>query len=125
MSMRSDFQAILKEYGHDIYLQRKIGSGPESYSNVLEKHTVRFTIGIHRALTQAQDEAVEGILNTTDRSYYFMYDVKPFEGDRIYDYVDRAPNDQEVWVIDSTVGMRGEGGQIVHWICGVTRIRPD
>lgn len=125
--MRDSFEGILKEYGHNVYLQRLIRNpdGTDTYSNVLEKHTTRFSIGIHRALTQARDEAIEGVINTGDRSYYFMHDVKPFEGDRIYDYLDRTEGDQEVWLINSAVGLRGDGGQIIHWVAGVTRIRPN
>ncbi len=127
MTMRDDFRRILQNYGHNVYLQRlkEVDEcGNEHYSDVLEKHTSRFTIGIHRGLTQAEKEENEGVMNASDRSYYFMHDVRPFEGDLIYDYNDRAPNDQEVWKITSAVGLRGDDGQIVHHICGVVRSRP-
>ena len=124
--MRSDFERIIKDYGHDVYLQRSsVDDGVISYSNTLEKHTTRFSVGIHRNLPRAQEESMEGITNTTDRTYYFQYDVKPYEGDRIYDYLDRAENDQEVWLINSSVGMRGVDGKIEFWACGVTRVDPN
>lgn len=128
MTIKSDFERIIKDYGHDVYLQRS-QVDPDTkefkYSNKLEKHTTRYSVGIHRNLPRAREEAMEGVINNTDRSYYFKYDVKPFEGDRIYDYLDRAENDQEIWQISSTVAMRGEDGKISFWVAGVTRISPN
>src|SRR5690606_31686960 len=116
MTMRSDFEKILKEYGHDVYLQRaQLVDSQIVYSNTLEKHTTRFSVGIHRNLPRAQEESMEGITNITDRTYYFKYDVKPYEGDRIYDYSDRSEDDKEVWLINAAVGMRGVDGQIIFW----------
>lgn len=127
MSISSDFESILKEFGHDVYLQRSSidEDGQITYANTLEKHTTRFSVGIHRNLPRTQEEAMEGILNTTDRTYYFSKNVNPFEGDRIYDYLERAENNQEVWLINATVGLRGEDGQISFWAAGVTRISPN
>lgn len=125
--MRNDFEDILTRYGHDVYLQRADldDCGERVYSDTLEKHTTRFSIGIHRNLPRSQAEQMEGILNTTDRSYYFKYDVNPFEGDRIYDYLDRNEDDKEVWLINSAVGLRGTDGRIIYWVAGVTRIWPN
>lgn len=128
--MRSDFEQILKEYGHDVYLQRKKPNEDEllekdEYFDNLEKHTARFSVGVHRNLPRAQAEQMEGLVNTTDRTYYFKHDVNPYEGDRIYDYLDRAPRDMEVWSVSASVGMRGANGQIIFWVAGVTRIHPN
>jgi len=126
MSMRSDFEDIIKQYGHDVYLQRSsVVDGEIKYENTLEKHTTRFSVGVHRNLPRSQEESMEGITNTTDRTYYFKYDVKPYEGDRIYDYLDRSEDDKEVWLINSAVGMRGDDGHISFWVCGVTRVWPN
>lgn len=127
MSMRSDFESILKNYGHDVYLQRHtLGPGGEiEYSNSLEKHTSRFSIGVFRSLPSSREEAIEGIFNTSERAYYFKYDVHPFENDRVYDYNDRAPSTQEIWLIDAAVGMRGEDGRIIYYVAGVTREEPN
>lgn len=125
--MRNDFENILKQYGHDVYLQRSDSSadGERVYSNTLEKHTTRFSVGVHRNLPRAQEESMEGVTNTTDRTYYFKYDVKPYEGDRIYDYLDRSEDDKEVWLINASVPMRGIDGKIIFWAVGVTRIWPN
>jgi hypothetical protein len=127
MSMRSEFDKILKQHGHNIYLQRSIVDEDSeiTYSDALEKHTSRFSIGIHRALPRAKEEALEGILNTTDRSYYLKYDVNPFENDRIYDYSPRAPGQTEVWKIDAVVGLRGDNGRVIYWVLGATREIPS
>jgi hypothetical protein len=128
MSIRSDFEQILNQYGHDVYLQRAHLS-PDCnemiYSNSLEKRTTRYSVGIHRNLPRSGEEAIEGVLNTTDRSYYFTHEVNPFEGDRIYDYLERADGNQEVYLIQSTVAMRGEDGHIAFWVAGATRIYPN
>lgn len=126
MSMRSDFENVIKQYGHNVYLQRaNIVDDDIQYSNKLEKHTSRFSVGIHRNLPRSQEEAMEGVTNTTDRTYYFKYDVNPYEGDRVYDYLDRSEDDKEIWLINSSVGMRGDDGHISFWVCGVTRIWPN
>jgi hypothetical protein len=126
--MRSEYEQVIKEYGHDVYLQRS-QVDPDTkeitYSNTLEKHTVRYSVGVHRNLPRSGEESMEGILNTTDRSYYFKHDVNPFEGDRVYDYLQRAENNQEVYLVQATVAMRGEDGQIAFWVAGVTREFPN
>lgn len=121
MSMKSDFEQIIRSYGHDIFLQRK---NNDLYSETLEVHTVRYDSAVGQ-LSNAQVEAEEGIVNTTIRQYYFLASSKPFEGDRIYEQEPEAPSGQSVWLIDATVPMRGENGSIVYYSCGTTRIIPN
>jgi hypothetical protein len=123
--MRLEFEKILKNYGHDVFLQRRTQTTGEtlSYSNNLEIHTTRYTLTNNRALTGSQQEMKEGIVNTSERVYYFKSDVNPYEGDRIYEQDQRVT--QSVWVIDQAYPFRGENGQLIYWSVGATRIEPN
>lgn len=128
--MRRDFDNILKQYGHDVYLQRVDESKNNteediSYLDKLEIHTVRFTITANRTLPGVRRELIEGILNTSERVYYFRYNADPFENDRIYEIQPRPNEKQSVWVIDAAVPLYGVGGNLVFWTCGATSIRPN
>lgn len=131
--MGSEFDKILKQYGHDVYLNRRIrsdGHDQGSYSDVLEIHTVRhiLTFGL-----TSQDEAMEGILNTSERFYWFRLNAQPLEGDRIYEAepdlrIDKTiPQqiDQTVWVIEAVIPNRGLNGEIDFYKVGVSRFRPS
>lgn len=124
--MKKDFEKIISSYGHDIFLQRRTQNPKEipTYSDTLEIHTVRIN-SILRGAVKAEQELPEGIVNTSERIYFFKADALPFEGDRIYEYDERAFDKSTVWVIDSAIPMRGTGGEIVFWTVGATRLRPN
>jgi len=127
--MRQEFDTILANYGHDIYLQRVIHTDNNYdelvYDETLEIHTVRFSVTANRALPGMRQEHLEGILNTAERIYYFRYDANPFENDRVYE-IEPRPNDRQiVWLIDGVVPMYGINGNLVYWVTGCTRIRPN
>lgn len=128
MSMKSDFDKILKDYGHKIYLQRRSQTtdcdGVE-YREELEIHLTRFSIYNNRGLPNTQTEQMEGLLNSSGRVYYFKSDVCPYEGDRIYEEDFRTPNKQTVWVIEQAVPERGNSGVVVYWAVGAGRISPN
>lgn len=126
-AMQASFDSILRRYGHNIYLQRSSQStdGPITYSDILERHTVRWSIYNNRGLQNAQQEAQEGILNTTARVYYFKADVFPYEGDRIYEEEARPTDKKSVWTIESVAPMRGDNGKIIYFACGCGRISPN
>ncbi len=125
--MQSQFKGILAKYGHNVMLQRcsKDSDGRITYSDELERHTTRFSVYNGRNLPNVQAESIEGITNTSGRVYYFLPEVNPYEGDRIYEQDSRAHDNQTVWALDSAVPMRGINGDIVYWWCGATRIRPN
>lgn len=128
MSMRSEFDAILRQYGHDIILQRRDQSSDDKepkYFPKLEKHKTRFSIYNNRGLANSQTEQMEGLLNTTNRAYYFKADVCPYEGDLIYETDYRSEDKQTIWVIEQAVPEHGEKGSLVYWAVGATRIRPN
>lgn len=121
--MKSEFDSILRKYGHDIYLQRRIQNetGEPEFSNTFEIHTVRHMES--GSLPDAQQEMAEGILNTSERVYWFRTNAKPFEGDRIYELDPRI--NQTVWTIDVVLPMRGLNGDLEFWKAGATRTRPN
>lgn len=124
--MRQEMDRILANYGHDVYLQRVVDSSDYeniTYSDALEIHTVRFSVTANRALPGMRQEMREGILNTAERIYYFRYDANPFDNDRIYELEPRPR--QVVWVIDGAVPQFGPNGNLVYWMVGATRIRPN
>ena len=126
-NLKIDFDNILRQYGHDVFLQRRSQStaGDVTYSETLERHTTRFTLPTTRALPNAQQEEMFGLTNTSERVYYFRSEVNPFEGDRIYEAEVRTPNGQSVWSVDQAIGLRGLNGEIIYWAVGVTRIEPN
>lgn len=125
--MKDRFDAILIKFGHDIYLNRRVrGEDEGSYSPTFEKWTVRHR-GSNSTLANAQDEAIEGILSSSDRIYYFQSEAQPFDGDRIYETDPRVqrPVDQTVWQVDTAIPLRGVNGDIDYYVAGASRIRPN
>lgn len=126
--MRIQFETIIRKYGHNIYLQRrsKDADCPSEalYPDVLEKHTVRFSIANTRSLMGRTQEQMEGILSTSERIYYFLINAHPFDGDRIYDYDENAKI-QTIWTVDTSIPMRGLNGNIEYYSAGVTRTLPN
>ena len=129
-SMREDFDSILRQWGYNIYLQRKItpfmgGRKDSDYRNELEKHTVRSRMaGSASSLAMDADEQTEGILVDSDVVFYFRHDVYPMAGDKVYESIERYPNDTVEYVIDTSFPMRGEKGKIIYWAVGATRENP-
>jgi hypothetical protein len=128
---------VLRDYGHDIYLQRRVADNLEvcrkaQYSPVLEKHTTRHMHGGSMGLSGAADDMEEGLVTSAEHVYWFQWDVNPREGDRIYEPDPRYDDDpdprkryQSLWEIDFAQPMREKRGRIAFWACGVTRTSPD
>jgi len=121
MSMKSEFEKIIRNYGHDIFLQRHTldDKGLPIYDTTFERHTIRHRLSSNRSLTGAQREMMEGVLNTSERIYYFRTDAIPSERDRIYE------EDDTKWSIDQVMPLRGENGIISYYVAGATRIRAN
>lgn len=132
MSLESARDAILKNWGHDILLQRRTPSGRE-WTPYLERHTVRHMYPATRGLPTTMQEKPEGRVVTVDMIYYFHAEAKPREGDRIYELDERFDGrdkltlgeingyGQTTWLIDYALSMRGRNGNIVYYTTGVTR----
>jgi len=118
------FRKILREYGHDILLQRRV-SDDFLYSTNLERLTTRHFFPSSEVLAQAQKEDNEGINTNVDLIFYFESEVNPKQGDRIYEESPSNINDPNVYLIDFAAPVRGRMGKIVYWTVGATRERPS
>lgn len=126
-NLRKSFDTVLMRYGHNILLQRRLSpysaEGPE-YSLQLERHTTRHMHPSSRLLSNIAQEMPEGITHDSEMVYWFRWNVNPASGDRIYENIDIYPNNQEIFIIDKAIPMRGRGGRIEFWACGVSQERP-
>lgn len=118
------FRKILREYGHDILLQRRL-SDNFLYAEHFERITTRHFFPSSEVLAQAQKEDNEGINTSVDLIFYFESEVNPKQGDRIYEESPSNVNDPNIYLIDFAAPARGRMGKIVYWIVGATRERPS
>lgn len=132
MSWRKKFDGILSQYGHDVYLQRRIvDRGTKNYSYredngftaKLEKHTVRSRLANRStSIPGIKDEMPEGLVQDVDKIFYFRYDVNPDKHDRIYEH---EPTRRLIYVVDWAQPLRGPGGAVVYWAVGASLIEED
>lgn len=118
------FNKILKEWGHDIFLQRRV-SDDFVYNDVLERHTTRSTLPRTIALANAQEEVPEGTIVNSEIVYYFEHAVNPKAGDRIYEQSYNSLEDSIIYKIDDAFPVRGRLGEINYWVVGATREVPS
>ncbi len=126
-SMRSQFEEILKKWGYNVYLQRRIdpyNTDTAQFERALEKHTVRSTYPGKASLQNVAQEDMAGVNYNFDLVFYFKWDAEPRRGDRIYEENDGLPNDTARYIIDEALPMRGMAGQIIYWTVGATEETP-
>lgn len=128
--VEKNFLAILRRYGHDVYLQRVLnleeGNENYSYSTKLEKWTTYSVLpGGTSGISNIADQAPEGSVFNVDMIFYLQAEVNPASGDRIYEEMNRYPNHEVIYAIDYAQPMRGLGGKIVFWNVGASRIDPS
>lgn len=128
--MIQDFDHIIKDYGHDILLQKRKQNSTltneAEYETNLQRHTVRHMVPATRGLPTLMQDKMEGLVATSERIYFFRKGAYPYSGDRIYEYDDAERRvGQSTWIIDEALPMRGAGGQVIFWITGVTQERPN
>jgi hypothetical protein len=119
INLEKTFRGILKEWGYDVYIQRKLFNG--NYSDSLERVTTRSVFPNGKVNSQSKQEEDEGIVTNSDIVYYFESEVNPQEGDRIYEKLPNAYGKQTIYTIDTASPMRGRMGKIVFWTVGATR----
>ena len=120
--LRRRMERILRDYGHNIYLQRRLTDETARYENRYERHTVRNMIPSSVGLARAAQEVMEGRIVDVDVVYYFQWDAKPLEGDRIHEGMASSdPRGHLVFDIDYSYPHRGNGGRIEYWACGATK----
>lgn len=139
--LRLVFDDILREWGHDILLERVLNPHEDNKApryvgedgkRKLEIHTTRHVYPGSRALGSIQQEEMEGLLHAYEIIYYFRHMVDPMAGDRIYENLssdklfgnlDRY-DDFNKFTIEAAIPMRGKDGRIVFWVAGATRETP-
>jgi hypothetical protein len=118
------FKKILREWGHDVLLQRRLDDN-FLYSDTFERVTTRHYFPSAEALAQVQREDNEGFNTNVDLIFYFEDSVRPKQGDRIYEESDININEPNIYMIDFAAPMRGRGGNVVFWTVGASRERPS
>jgi len=112
---------LLREYGHDVYIQRILPNG--NYFNEFEKVTTRYVgKSAMRMIRDQLDEYVEGVNINYDATYYFETNVNPKEGDRIYEnYSMKTNSNYTSYIVQGATAVRGRLGKIQYWITGCRR----
>jgi hypothetical protein len=114
------FKKILRQWGHDVYIQRILPNG--NHVDTFEKVTTRQVgqSGVTNAF--ANSEESDGLLTRYDAVYYFESSIYPKEGDRIYeDYSIKTQRNFTMFRIDAASAIRGRNGKIVYWVVGASR----
>lgn len=115
------FNKILREWGHDVYIQRQLANG--NHSNKFERVTTRQVGQSGFMNTNSSQEQPEGIVTNYDAVYYFDGPINPKEGDRIYENYSTRSKDYSLFRMDAVSPVRGRLGKIEYWIVGATRER--
>lgn len=110
----------LREWGHDVYLQRALGNGNHSVN--LERVTTRQVGQSGLANADAMGQFSEGVNIKYDVVYYFEAIVNPKEGDRIYENISsNSHRDYTIFVVQAASPVRGRHGKVVFWTVGASR----
>jgi hypothetical protein len=119
INLERSFKKILKEWGHDVYIQRIMPNN--NYRDTIERVTTRnvFSSGITNA--KSAQEQIEGIAVNSEVVYYFEAEINPQEGDRIYESLPNAFSKQTIYLIDTCSPRRGKNGKIIFWVVGATK----
>lgn len=117
------FKKILKEWGHDILLQRRL-SDDGMYSDRFERVTTRHVTAASRYLASTKEEQREGLVTNSDRIYYFESKTNPKPGDRIYETSQSDLEDYSLYLIEECYPVRGRYGNIEFWTVGASKEEP-
>jgi len=117
---RRVFRNILREWGHDVLLQRRL-SNDNIYSEKLERVTTRHSTTASRYFASAKQENKEGVMINSERVYYFESNINPKSGDRVYEGSFDTLQDYILYVLEECYPVRGRYGQVEYWMCGATK----
>lgn len=120
IDIKRSFKKILREWGHNVYLQRILSNG--NHSNQFQMVTTRQVGQAGLVNINAAQEMPEGISTNYDAVYYFEDNVNPREGDRIYENFSlKVTKNFTMFRIDAVTAVRGRQGKINYWVVGATR----
>jgi hypothetical protein len=112
------FKNILKQWGHNILIQRLTDPSCMKYDSKLQRYTTRSYYPGSSGFANAMQEKTQGLTVSSEVIYYLQDFVNPKSGDRIYE---ELPTGNEIFKIDFAAPVRGRGGKIVYWIAGATK----
>lgn len=115
------FRKVLREWGHDVYIQRRLSNG--NYSDKFEKVTTRHVGQSGLTNTISMNVVEEGLEVKFDSIYYFEAEVLPKQGDRIYEDYSTKTKNYTMLVIAASTPIRGRQGKILFWTVGANRER--
>lgn len=119
-STKKAFENTLKNWGHDILLQRILENG--NHSEKMEKVTVRSVGQNGLSNTRSKNEEEEGLTIDYDAIYYMEGKINPKEGDRIYEgFSGKVGKKYTMFSIEAVTPNRGRFGEILFWTVGTTR----
>ena len=108
------FRNTLREWGHDILLQRRLNDDM-LYSSKMERITVRSYNAQLTGQTNSLMENIEGLNVNSEMIYYFEASANPKSGDRIYEELSSGLESQILYVIEECYPVRGKQGKIEFW----------
>jgi hypothetical protein len=112
------FKKTLRQWGHNILLQRRLDDNMK-YSSKVEKITTRRSSPRLRSAATTLQEQVEGLVEESDMLYYFESSVNPKSGDRIYE--DYPKDNRNVYLVDQAIPVYGKYGKIAYWVVGASQ----
>jgi len=119
-STKRAFERTLKQWGHDVLLQRMLENG--NHSKKMEQVTVRSVGQNGLSNTRSRSEEDEGLVTDYDAVYYMEASIDPKEGDRIYEgYSAKVGKNYSIFSIEAISPNRGRFGEILFWTVGTTR----
>jgi len=120
INVKKTFRQILKQWGHDVYIQRILPNG--NHSERMERVTTRHVGQGGQINANSVQELPPGLFTKYDAIYYFESEINPKEGDRLYETVSvKADKSSTLFRIDTATPIRGRLGKIDYWIVGATR----
>jgi len=124
ISISRAFKNVLKEWGHDVLIQRKLDDD-FNYSSRFERVTTRHMYPANSDLVNLLKENSEGVAaDAVEMIYYFEAKINPKTGDRIYENIDVDPSKTTIFLVDYAIPMRGRFGKIDYWVVGATKEKP-
>lgn len=134
--LRTVFSQIVSRWGNNVLLQRRIyrtGDGLYSrplpdpkdqryWSPNLERYTVRMTFAGRRlSLSDTMEARPEGWIHTVPVLFYFPWDAKPAEGDRVYVKDERFPDNLTTFIVTYSSAEYGRFGEVAYYAVGTIR----
>ncbi len=105
-NLNRTFRNILKKWGHDVLIQRRLDND-FNYSSKFERVTTRHMYPANSELANLLRETAEGTsADGFEIIYYFDSTINPRIGDRIYENIPGHSDPNTVYLVDAVLPMR-------------------